>query len=152
MKQYAGKKFLLLATPATVASGIYAQALKDVVMLDSLGVPGLAGAIEFGESDEKVASLVALALQAKKGVQYDGVILGCTHYPLALSVLAPLIKEYVGTELIVDPGLPVAEDAAEAFEKHEGGVMQFLISKENESFRKRVAMLFPQESYTIEIV
>src|SRR3569623_196797 len=87
MKQYEGKKFLLLATPATVASGIYARALEGIVALDSLGIPGLAGAIEFDEPKEKIASILKDALAEKKNQSYDGVILACTHYPLALEVL-----------------------------------------------------------------
>jgi len=152
LEQYAGKKFLLLATPATVASGIYTRALDGIVTLDSVGVPGLAGAIEFGESDEKIAAMLKEALETKKGEHYDGVILGCTHYPLALTVIAPIIKEYVGTELIIDPGLPVATDAAVAFEQHGGGTTVFVISKENEAFKKRVEALFPGGNYTIEVI
>jgi glutamate racemase len=152
MKQYAGKRFLLLATPATVLSEIYLRAFGDTVILDSVGIPGLAGAIEFGEPDEKIRSLVTQAIETKKGMRYDGVILGCTHYPLALPVITPLIKENFGNAMIIDPGEPVAAAAANCFEVHGGGVMQFVISKENEAFRKRVAALFAEGSYTIEVI
>ncbi len=152
LKQFAGKKFLLLATPATVASKIYDRALEGVVSLDSLGVAGLAGAIEFGEPAENVASILREALALKKGSVFDGVILGCTHYPLALSALAPVIKEAFGDILVVDPGEAVARDAARAFETHEGAVMRFLISKESEPFRARLKNLFPEGSYTVEVI
>jgi glutamate racemase len=152
MRQYAGKRFLLLATPATVASGIYERALGGIVSLDSLGLAGLAGAIEFDEPQEKIASILKEALSAKNGERYDGVILACTHYPLALSVLAPILKEHFGEVPIIDPGEPVATDAARAFEKHEGGLANFFISKESEAFRARVAALFPEGSYSIEII
>ena len=152
MKQFAGKKFLLLATPATVASNIYTNALAGIVSLDALGVPGLAGAIEFGEPAEKISSILRDALASKKGERYDGVILACTHYPLALSVLAPVIHEHFGDVSIIDPGEAVAADASKAFEKHEGGVMRFLISKESEPFRARLATLFPDGSYTVEVI
>jgi glutamate racemase len=152
MKQFAGKKFLLLATPATVASEIYSRALLGVVSLDSLGVAGLAGAIEFGEPQERLASILRDALASKKGEAYDGVILACTHYPLALEALTPVIKEQFGEVPIIDPGEAVAQDAARAFETHEGGVMRFLISKESEPFRARLKNLFAEGSYTVEVI
>ena len=152
IRQFAGKKFLVLATPATVASRIYENALKGIVELDSLGVPGLAGAIEFNEPEEKIASILLEALTQKQGQVYDGVILACTHYPLALSTLAPIIKDQFGDIAIIDPGEPVAADAANAFEAHGGGVMRFLISKESEPFRARLKNLFPDGSYTVEVI
>lgn len=151
MQQWKGKTFLLLATPATVDSGIYERALEGIVTLTQLAVPGLAGAIEFGESDEKIATILKKAFEGH-AAKCDGVILGCTHYPLALSALTPVIKEYTGADLVIDPGLPVAEDAARAFEAHNNGTLVFLISKENTAFRARVASLFPEGSYTIELV
>lgn len=152
MKQFAGKRFLMLATPATVASGMYQHALEGVVSLDAVAVPGLAGAIEFGESGERIASFVRDALLQKKDEKYDGVILACTHYPLALSVIEPVIRETFGDIVLVDPGEPVAAVAASAFEAHTGGNTRFIISKENEAFRKKVAELFPEGNYTIEVI
>ena len=152
MKQFRGKRFLLLATPATVASGIYSRALEGVVMLDTLGIPGLAGAIEFGESDEKVSSVLAEALTQKAGEKYDGIILGCTHYPLALPALAPVIYASFGELAVIDPGEPVAAAAADAFKSEDGGAMRFYISKESDAFRARLKALFPDGSYTVEVI
>jgi glutamate racemase len=152
MKQYAGKKFLLIATPATIASGIYARALSGVVETEFLGVSELAGAIEFGESEEKIKDILTGALMLKKSAAYDGVILGCTHYPLALSMLSPVIEKECGTTLIIDPGLPVASEAAKRFSEEGSGKTTFLISKENEAFRKKVAEIFPDVEYSIEII
>ncbi len=152
MKQYSGKKFLLIATPATVSSGIYARALKGVVEAEFLGVPDLAGAIEFGESDEKIKEILSHALKEKKSSNYDGVILGCTHYPLALPILAPILLEYCGTSLIIDPGLPVAEEVAKRFSEEKEGTTTFLISKENDAFRKKVQDMFSDMKYEIEII
>lgn len=152
MKQYSGKKFLLIATPATVSSGIYERALKGVVEAEFIGVPELAGAIEFGEADEKIKEILSHALKEKKSSHYDGVILGCTHYPLALSTIAPILREHCGTSLIIDPGLPVAKEAAQRFAEEKEGNTTFLISKENEAFRKKVQEMFPDTKYEIETI
>ncbi len=152
MKQHSGKKFLLIATPATIFSGIYTRALLGIVEAEFLSVPDLAGAIEFGESDETIQKILLRALLEKKSNQYDGVILGCTHYPLALGVIAPLLTENCGTSLVVDPGLPVAEEAVKRFAEEKEGTTTFLISKENKAFRQKAATLFPGKKYDIEII
>ncbi|MGC9602304.1 MAG: aspartate/glutamate racemase family protein [Minisyncoccia bacterium] len=148
MAQYAGKKFLLIATPATVASGIYDRALASIVTLDSLAIPGLAGAIEFGAPEAEIRALVRSALSTKKGTAYDGMILACTHYPLVFPTLAQKAKEILNIALIVDPAVAVATEVAKRFDIHGQGAMQFLISKESDIFRRRVAELFPNV-YTI---
>jgi glutamate racemase len=152
MQQFAGKRFLLLATPATVASGMYEHALADVVSLDSIGVPGLAGAIEFGEPSDTVASLVRDALAPKLGQKYDGVILGCTHYPLARKIIEPIIAELFGNALIIDPGEPVAGEASRAFAEKGSGITRFVISKDSVTFRLRVGAMLPAHSYEVHTI
>ncbi len=146
MKQFSGKHFLLLATPATIASGMYQRALEHTMSLDTLGVPGLAGAIEFGEPIE---AILRSALEAKKGEHYDGVILGCTHYPLARKIIEPIIAELLGNPSIIDPGEPVAAEAARVFAARGTGSMRFIISKDSVTFRLRVAAMLPAHSYEL---
>jgi glutamate racemase len=151
MMQYAGKKFLLIATPATVASDIYGKALTSVE-LESLAIPGLAGAIEFGAPQEEIQALVRAALSAKKGGTYDGMILACTHYPLALPVIKHEAHEVLGVDLLINPATAVAAEVAKRFDIHGRGTTQFLISKESPVFRRRVAELFPHAHYGISLV
>jgi glutamate racemase len=143
MTQYADKKFLLIATPATIASGIYDRALTSIVELDSLAIPGLAGAIEFDAPEAEVRAIVHSALSTKKSATYGGMILACTHYPLVFPILAKEAKEMLGITLVVDPAVAVAAEVANRFDIQGQGAMQFLISKESAIFRKRVADLFP---------
>lgn len=149
MKQFKGKRFLLLATPATIASGMYQRALEGAVSLDVLGVPGLAGAIEFGDPAE---AILRSALEVKKGEQYDGVILGCTHYPLARKMIEPIIAELFGNAVIIDPGEPVAAEAARVFAAEGGGTMRFIISQDSVTFRLRVAAMMPAHSYELHTI
>jgi len=152
MQQFAGKRFLLLATPATVASRMYEHALVGVVSLDSIGVPGLAGAIEFGESSDSIATIVRGALAPKLGKQYDGVILGCTHYPLARTIIEPIIAELFGGAIIIDPGQPVAAEAAHVFAAKGSGSTRFIISKDSTTFRLRVGAMLQAHSYEMHIL
>jgi glutamate racemase len=152
IKQYVGKKFLLIATPATVASGIYDKALGGIVTLDSLAISELAGAIEFGASEEEVQAIVHVAFNTKKGTQYDGMILACTHYPLALAVIAREAHEMLGIDLLIDPAVAVAQAVAEKFDTQGRGMTQFLISKDSEMFRKRIADLFPNMPYEVKVI
>lgn len=152
MQHYAGKKFLLIATPATVASGIYDRALAGVVEIDSLPIPELAGAIEFGASEQEVQTLVRSALNTKKDAEYDGIILACTHYPLVLTLIAREAQALLGIDLLIDPAVAVAEAAAKQFAIQGQGTTQFLISKESATFRKRINDLFPSMPYEVKVV
>ena len=76
----------LLATPTTVASGAYEQALAAVdphVTLHAVGCPTLASIIQAGRQfDEQAVEAVREACEPLKRADVDTVILGCTHYPL----------------------------------------------------------------------
>jgi glutamate racemase len=97
MRKFAGERVLLLATRATVESGIYREALWSIVALDELPVPELAGAIEQEEPPATIRSIIREALQTRKGTAYDKILLGCTHYPL----LKPLLGEILGQDVVL---------------------------------------------------
>ncbi len=151
MGNYAGKQVLLIATPATVLSGIYQQSLENIVVLDPLSIPELAGAIEFGAGDEKIAQIVREAFSARKGNSYDLLLLGCTHYPLAEEIIEQEAKRAFGKIECIDPAGFVAEEAARTFSCNGTGVLRFRTSKDSPQFRERVTKLFPSGGYTIEV-
>jgi glutamate racemase len=76
----------LLATPTTVASGAYEQAIAAVdphVTLHAVACPTLASIIQDGQQfDERAVATVRAACEPLRAVDVDTVILGCTHYPL----------------------------------------------------------------------
>lgn len=151
IRSYAGANLLLLATPATIHTRIYADAVGVTVQLDELPVPELAGLIEFGASDDNIRHLVHEVFSKRQGRKYDGIILGCTHYPLVRHVIEDEAKKFFGPVDIIDPGEAVAEEAVRRFDVEGSGKTQFLISKDSDTFRKRVSELFPDTSYTIEV-
>ncbi len=150
MRAYKGARVLLIATPATVDSKIYENALQNIVKLDSLAIPELAGAIEFGAADGEVADIVREALNRKKGEKYEYMLLGCTHYPLVLPVIEAEARNVFGDIQCIDPAGFVAEEAAKIFDCTGTGEMHFRISKDSGPFRARVHGLFPDSRYTIE--
>lgn len=152
MRSYQSARVLLIATPATVESEIYENALGSIVALDSLAIPELAGAIEFGAADTEVGKIVREALSTKKGETYEHLLLGCTHYPLALSIIEAEAQKVFGSIQCIDPAGFVAEEAAKTFDCAGTGMLHFRISKDSGPFRARVRELFPDGRYTIECV
>ncbi|TSC87160.1 MAG: glutamate racemase [Parcubacteria group bacterium Gr01-1014_8] len=151
MRQYAGKRVLLLATPATIISRLYSDALETIVLLDPLPIAELAAAIEFGASRSTIRDIVRSSFRERKGRQYDLVLLGCTHYPLARDIIEREAEKMFGKVEYIDPAEAVAEEAAQRFHTEGRGKLAFKISKDSDHFRKRVAELWPDAKYTIQI-
>lgn len=100
------KKVLVLATKATVNSGVYAQILLD----GGAEVKQVACGefVDFAENydinDPIGAKIVADKLEAVKGFDCDTVIHGCTHF----SLLEPFMKAYLGDKNFVACGGPTS--------------------------------------------
>jgi glutamate racemase len=83
----------LLATPATVASGAFAEALDGEVQLTAVPCPDLAPIIQRGfPFDERVVDTVRQYVAPLRVAEVDTVILGSTHYPL----VAPMLQRMLG--------------------------------------------------------
>lgn len=105
----------LLATPTTVASGAYEQAVHAVdphVTLHAVPCPTLAPLIQAGEQfDERVVSTVRDACAPLRHAGVDTVILGCTHYPL----ISPMLQRLLGpTVTLVSSGAALARQVEHA--------------------------------------
>ena len=142
---------LLVATPATIASGIYQNAFLMIgKTVPCVALPELAGLIERGASQKEIeASIRAGLSDIPDGI--DGIVLACTHYPLALEAF----RAVVGTDIeLFDPAEPVAERVERDWWPQEvgEGKMEFLISKESAPFRKLVEELFPDGHYTLKVI
>ncbi len=105
----------LLATPTTVASGAYEQAVHAVdphVTLHAVPCPTLAPLIQAGEQfDEHTVSTVRAACAPLRRAAVDTVILGCTHYPL----ISPLLQRLLGPGVtLVSSGAALARQVEHA--------------------------------------
>jgi glutamate racemase len=152
MREHAGKRVLLLATQATVESGIYREALWSIVDLDELPVPRLASSIEDEKTNEEIAEVVRTAFETRKGKTYDHILLGCTHYPLVRDILErEAVLAFPGATLI-DPADAVADEAVRRFACEGTGSVQFLISRDSHAFRNRVSPIFLETACSLTLI
>lgn len=146
LQPHRGKRVLLMATPATVVTGIYERALGSIVELEQLPVSQLASAIEFGESDAAVRSIVRRALLPMQGRPFDIVVLGCTHFPFVRDIMQEEILGHLGAVEIMDPADAVAKEVSQQFVTAGTGSSYFYLSQDSDIFRQRVEALFPQKA------
>ncbi len=145
------KPVLLAATSATIQSDLYQSAFRMIgISIDTVAIPKLAGAIEFGVPQVDQERIIAAAFAPYDMGKYGAVILACTHYPLAAAAFQHVFKDIP----FFDPAGAVAERVERTFWPREAGDggLRFLVSKDTEPFRGQVARLFPDASYTIEVV
>jgi glutamate racemase len=105
----------LLATPATVASRAYEEAVGTVdpyVTLHAVACPTLAAIIQAGEQfDERAVETVREACAPLRDADVDTVILGCTHYPL----ISPMLQRMLGPDVaLVSSGAALARQVEHA--------------------------------------
>lgn len=146
LQAHKGKRVLLIATPATVVTGIYERVLSPIVELEQLPISNLASAIEFGESDAVVRSIIRKAILPMQGRQFDIVVLGCTHFPFVHSILEEEILGHFGAVEIMDPADAVAREVSQQFVIAGTGSSYFYISQDSDIFRKRVDDMFPHKA------
>lgn len=118
--------------------------------IDAIPVPELAGLIEAGAPDSDVRYCVEAALAPHAG-QYGTLLLGCTHYPLAIGAFQDVAGDKVR---VFDPAAAVAAATAARFpaEAAGQGTTLFLVSKESPVFRALAADMFPGSAAAIEVV
>ena len=133
----------VMATPVTVASGAYANAIADVdpfVHVTSIACPDLTQIIEGGfPFDQRVVDTVRAYCEPLREAAVDTVILGCTHYPL----VRPMLQRFLGRGVeIVSSGTPVARQVEHVLGSRGLGSPQagegdysFLTTGDAESFR-----------------
>ncbi|OGG73198.1 hypothetical protein A3A38_01755 [Candidatus Kaiserbacteria bacterium RIFCSPLOWO2_01_FULL_53_17] len=152
MRQYAGGRVLLLATPATVTSRIYESAFGGMVVLDQHPIRDLEGAIEFGAHDDKIRDIVRSELSKRWGQSFDYLFLGCTHFPFVRSIIEEEARAVFGAVDIIDPADAVAEETERRFDTSGSGETYFRASEDSEHFRRRIRELFPEYEETIKIL
>lgn len=144
-------RILLTATPATISSEIYQNAFrmigKEIATVD---IPDLAAAIEFGKSEKEIEQVIRDAFADVSLQNFDVLILACTHYPL----VAEIFKRVLGSLPLFDPALAVGERVKKQLWPREvgDGTTRFVISKDSQPFRDRVAELLSGGAFSIEVL
>jgi glutamate racemase len=134
----------LLATPTTVASGAYENAVGAIdphVTLHAVACPTLASIIQAGEQfDERAVQTVREACAPLRAADVDTVILGCTHYPL----IQPMLQRMLGPAVtLVSSGEALARQVEHALstralsnQQREEGDYRFLCTGDIGSFQE----------------
>ena len=134
----------VLATPATVRSGSYLNALSRQhrsLTITEVEAPDLAAVIQRGFPFEQgVVEMVRSYCAPLKRAEVDTVILGCTHYPL----VAPMLQRVLGRDVrLVTAGHAIAAMAQRTLEEtglaktsSEEGTYRFLCTGDADSFRE----------------
>ena len=134
----------LLATPTTVASRAYEDAVEKIdphVTLHAVPCPGLAGIIQAGEQfDERAVQSVREACAPLREADVDTVILGCTHYPL----IRPMLQRMLGPQVeLISSGAALARQVEHALSTRSlgnpntgEGEYRFLCTGDTEAFHE----------------
>jgi glutamate racemase len=133
----------LLATEATVASGRYTRAVRELdagAVVVEVACPKLVPLIEAGAAaDGRIVEAVREYAAPLKQAGVDTVILGCTHYPL----IRPVFERVLGREVtLVFSAVETAREVAETLARrgvqndpHRDGRCRFLTTGSAEEFR-----------------
>jgi glutamate racemase len=134
----------VLATPNTVGSGSYRQALEAQgrgLTVTEVEAPDLAPFIQDGSPfDDGVMEMARAYCAPLRRAEVDTLILGCTHYPL----VAPMLQRILGRDVrLVSGGHAVAAAAQRTLERRglarerDGeGRYRFLCTGDVDSFRQ----------------
>ncbi|HZH89172.1 MAG TPA: glutamate racemase [Pyrinomonadaceae bacterium] len=113
----AGGRIGVIATEATVRSGAYARAIRELAPEAEVcerACPLFVSLAEEGWGETDVARTVAAEyLNGLDGGRLDALVLGCTHYP----ILRRVIQETVGADVrLIDSGEATAKSVERALE------------------------------------
>jgi len=108
------KRIGVIATEATIQSGAYARAIKQMAPQAEVierACPLFVSLAEEGWADSDVARMVAAEyLKDLRGGRIDALVLGCTHYPILRRVIGETIGESIP---LIDSGEATAASVEE---------------------------------------
>lgn len=129
----------LIATAATISSGMYSSlATRHAIRLHEIVALELAELIECSASEQQIASAIRAALVMVPS-QSSMVVLGCTHFPLALETFSSVARE-LGREFdFFDPAEVVAEEAIRLHGAQGNGALRLMCTGQKESIIRHYA-------------
>ncbi|MDD5152894.1 MAG: aspartate/glutamate racemase family protein [Candidatus Pacebacteria bacterium] len=147
------KKIAILATPATIESGIYERAFERAgnKNVKGYGIPELAGGVEFGYKREEIKKIISWAVKPVLSDQPEIIALCCTHYLFVVDIFKEVLREVGNNALVFNPASAVADEVAKQYGEKGEGKLKFIISKDSKVFRSMAKDLFKKYPYTIEV-
>ena len=137
------KKILVIATEATVRSGIYLETFSVYgLKAEMMAIPKLATAIEEGESTDVIEQMIFPVVQQVIASKADTLVFGCTHYPFARPIFEKLFAEQNHPIRFFDPSIAVAEETIRMFDTKGSGLRKFFVSKSSSVFENAVQTFF----------
>lgn len=148
-QDWSNKKLGLIGTKQTVNSGIYASKAAELdknIQIQSLATPLLAPMIEEGFFNNRISEQIIREYLANQTLtSIEGLILGCTHYPL---IKKQIEDYYQGSVEVIDTSIIVAEAIKELLIEKDllstgvPGIRQFYVSDYTESFEQSTKQFF----------
>jgi glutamate racemase len=112
-----GKRIGVIATPATVASDCYRQAILEInpeVQVFQVACPKFVPLIEANKIDDlETRAAVEEGLKPLRDAEIDTLVYGCTHYPHLAAVIQSLLPSGI---IYVDPAEHIATATAQELE------------------------------------
>lgn len=146
LERYPLSNILVVGTRLTIQSGIYAKTIGSVLpnlKVQSVALPDLVQKIEGLQSNEDITEYIKSSLN-QSNLECDGLILGCTHYPLAQDSFKLVFKQ----KIIDSIGVMVELFKDKVIEE---GDSQCYTTKDAEYAKHQVSQLFQIEEEFIQI-
>lgn len=159
VKATKNNKILIIATESTVENGIYQEKIKSLVPsadVRAKGCSNLVRAVEDGHIDDELAvQVVKEYLEEYRDFEFDTLVLGCTHFPLARPAIEKVLEEMGKEVTIVDPAKSLAETVSEFlqdrdFENKRSGIKLYTSHSSND-LSKMVKSILNMDSNEEEI-
>lgn len=138
-------KILVLGTAATVGSGAYEKAIRQLdpsLQVESVACPMFVPLAENGftqKGDIAATEIAKRYLQPYEAFAPDAVILGCTHFPLLADILADVLPHPVQVSAGEEAAKAMAKAALSLSPAAGTGKDLFFTSDDPEAFRKNAA-------------
>ncbi len=140
-------RILVLATRATVESGVYRESFRMVgVEAQCAAIPGLVPLIESGAGRDAVRAEIEAALRPHVDSGFTHILLGCTHFPLVRGVFEEVASACSLQASFVDPAHAVADAVCARFDMSGSGMTRIIISQESPVFRRLADVVAPGNS------
>lgn len=143
------KKVGILATDATIKSGVYGQELKKykpMIETFEMSCPPWVGIVEERKQNEAQSVACVQSYLGKILENHpDKIILGCTHYPFLLDVLA----KFLPRDMFIDPAAYFVNYIKEDLEANNllsdktEGSEHFFVSAKPEQFQETAKKMYP---------
>lgn len=140
------EKVLVLATEATIRSGLIEKLLKEgkpSIEVEGIGAPKMVLAVENGLGHSEKGRKIVYSYLDQAKIDPDGVMLSCTHFPVLQDFVVDYYKERGKDIKVIDPAKKCAEiikgelarEGMLTSEKDKGKV-EFFTSGDLDSYKK----------------